>query len=98
MPAYIIANVTVTDPVAYETYKKLAQGAIARHGGRYLVRGGATAALEGDAKPGRMIVLEFPSMDAAKRFYDSPDYLAARRARSGAAQMDLIVVEGLAPA
>ncbi|MSP88454.1 MAG: DUF1330 domain-containing protein [Alphaproteobacteria bacterium] len=98
MPAYIIANVTVTDPAAFEAYRKLAQEAIARHRGRYLVRGGATTALEGEPKPARVVVLEFPTVEAAKRFYDSPEYLAARRAREGAARIDMFVVEGYAPA
>lgn len=98
MPAYIIANVAVTDPAAFEAYRKLAQDAIARHGGRYLVRGGATTVLEGEPKPARVVMLEFPTVDAAKRFYDSPEYMAARRAREGAARMDIFVVEGYASA
>jgi uncharacterized protein (DUF1330 family) len=98
MPAYIVANVTVTDPAAFEAYRRLAQEAIAHHGGRYLVRGGATAALEGEPKPARVVVLEFPTVDAAKRFYNSPEYLTARRARDGAARIDMFVVEGYAPA
>lgn len=98
MPAYIIANVAVTDPAAFEAYRKLAQEAIAHHGGRYLARGGATTALEGAPKPARVVVLEFPTVDAAKRFYNSPEYSAARRARDGAARIDMFVVEGYAPA
>lgn len=95
MAAYVIAIVEVTDPVKYEDYKKLTPGAIAKHGGRFVVRGGASATLEGDWRPGRIVVIEFPSLDAAKRFYDSPEYLEARRARAGAAAMQLIAVEGV---
>lgn len=98
MAAYIIANVSVSDPTAFEAYRKLAQEAIAHHGGRYLVRGGATTVLEGEPKPARVVMLEFPTADAAKRFYDSPEYTLARRAREGAARMDIFIVEGYAPA
>jgi uncharacterized protein (DUF1330 family) len=96
MPAYIVVNCEVTDPVKYDQYKALAPAAIARHGGRYLVRGGATSVLEGDWRPKRVVVLEFPSLAAAKAFYDSPEYRAAREVRAGAAHMDMIAVEGLA--
>lgn len=95
MPAYIIADVDVTDPVRYEPYKALAQAAIAQHGGRYLVRGGRSTVMEGDRTPGRLVLLEFPTAEAAKTFYDSPEYRAAREARAGAARMNLVVVEGL---
>ena len=96
MPAYIVVNCEVTDPVKYEQYKAVASAAIARHGGRYLARGGATAVLEGDWQPNRVVVLEFPSLAAAKAFYDSPEYVEARAVRAGAANMDIIAVEGLA--
>lgn len=98
MPAYIVANATVTDATIFEAYRKLAPDAIARHGGRYLVRGGATTILEGEPKPARVIVLEFPTVEAAKRFYDSPEYREARRVREGAARIDMFVVDGYAPA
>ena len=96
MPAYIVVNCEVTDPVKYEQYKAMASAAIARHGGRYLARGGATAVLEGDWQPNRVVVLEFPSLAAAKAFYDSPEYVEARAVRADAANMDIIAVEGLA--
>ena len=96
MPAYIVVNCEVTDPVKYEQYKAMASAAIARHGGRYLARGGATAVLEGDWQPNRVVVLEFSSLDAAKAFYDSPEYVEARAVRASAANMDIIAVEGLA--
>lgn len=95
MPAYILVDCDVTDPVRYEPYKKLAQDAIARHGGRYLVRGGDAVRLEGDWTPKRVVVLEFPTLDAARAFYDSPEYRLARDARAGAAHMDMIAVAGV---
>ena len=85
----------VTDPARYEEYRKLAPAAIAKYGGRYLVRGGATKVLEGTWQPKRVVVLEFPDVAAAQRFYDSPEYRAARDTRAGAATMNIVVVEGL---
>jgi len=94
MPAYIVVDCEVTDPARYESYKKLAQAAIAKHGGRYIVRGGETRVLEGEWQPRRIIVVEFPSADAILRFYDSPEYRAARAERQGAARMNMISVAG----
>ena len=95
MSAYIIANVTVTDPVQYETYKKLSSHAMAVHGAEVCVRGGAVSTLEGDWQPDRLVVLKFPSLAAAHAFNDSPEYAAARQSRQGAATMRMIVVEGI---
>lgn len=96
MPAYVIARITVTDPDRYEGYKALAQEAIAAHGGRYLVRGGPLKTLEGEPESRRVVVLEFPSMQAAETFYHSADYQAAIAKRTGAAETQLILVEGYA--
>ena len=95
MPAYVLVDAKVTDPAQYEEYRKVAPAAIARYGGRYLVRGGATTVLEGEWQPNRIVVLEFPDGDAARRFYDSPEYRAARALRAGAAAMNVIVVDGV---
>ena len=67
MPAYIIADIEVSDPTRYEEYRKIAPAAIAKHGGRYLARGGQSAVLEGDWRPGRLVILEFPSLEQAKK-------------------------------
>lgn len=93
--AYIIANVTVTNPAQYEEYRKLSTLAMQSHGAEPCVRGGAVQVLEGDWQPDRMVVLKFPSVEAARRFYDSTEYSRARQAREGAAVMRMIVVEGL---
>ncbi len=93
--AYIIAQAVVSNPEAYETYKALAAAAVAKYGGRYIVRGGATHLLEGDWHPPRLVVLEFDSLEQARRFYDSPEYQAAKKSRSGAATMNMLVVEGM---
>ena len=93
--AYIIAQAAVTNPEQYEGYKALAGAAVAKYGGKYVVRGGATHLLEGDWAPPRLVILEFDSVEQAQRFYDSPEYRAAREQRLGAAQMNMLVVEGL---
>lgn len=95
MPAYVLADIEVTDAAAYERYRALAPAAIAKYGGKYLVRGGATTVLEGNWQPHRVVVLEFPDVATAQRFYDSPEYAAARAVRAGAAKMSLFAVEGL---
>jgi uncharacterized protein (DUF1330 family) len=94
MAAYLVVDCKVTDASRYEDYKRLAQAAIARHGGHYLVRGGETVVLEGGWHPNRVVVVEFPSLQQARAFYDSPEYAAARVARQGAAQMSMIAVAG----
>ena len=92
--AYIVAHVDVTDPVRYDTYKQLSSLAIQAHGARVCVRGGPVEVLEGDWQPERMVVLEFDSSDQARAFYASPEYSRARQARSGAAVMRMILLEG----
>ncbi|AWJ83234.1 hypothetical protein TSH58p_06645 [Azospirillum sp. TSH58] len=94
MPAYIIADVNVTNPVAYETYKTLTPDAVARNGGRFIARGGQAEELEGGWQPNRVVILEFPDYATAKAFYDSPEYREAREARKGAADFRMIVVDG----
>ena len=95
MPAYLIARVSVTDPDKYENYKALAPAAIAKYGGRYLARGGATETMEGEAESRRLVILEFPDMQTARTFYNSPEYTAAKAERAGAADGQFVIVEGL---
>ena len=95
MPAYLIANVEVTDPVGYEEYRRLAPAAIAAHGGRYLARGGATTVLEGEFTPHRLVILEFPDMARLKAFYDSPEYQPLVAMRNRNARSSLVAIEGV---
>jgi uncharacterized protein (DUF1330 family) len=95
MAAYIVVDIQIIDSVQYDRYRALAPAAIEKYGGRYLVRGGAMTVLEGDWVPQRLVVLEFPSVDAAKRFHDSPEYREARALRKDAARMKLVLVEGV---
>ncbi len=94
MTAYLIANVTVTDPEAYEDYRRFSTLAMRAHDVKVLVRGGKVQPLEG-RDPGRTVILQFPSMAAAMAFYDSAQYRRARNARERAAIMNMYVVEGI---
>jgi uncharacterized protein (DUF1330 family) len=94
MAAYILADVEITNPEQYAEYRKWSSAAFQAHGVTPLVRGGATERLEG-REPGRIVVLPFASMAAAKAFYDSPEYRKARVARDGAAIMNMLIVEGV---
>jgi uncharacterized protein (DUF1330 family) len=96
MPAYVIVNVHVEDAEAYEQYKAPAQASIKAHGGRYLVRGGVTEVLEGDVDLGRVVVLEFESMEQVRTWWSSPEYAAARGIRLASSTGTVFVVEGLA--
>ncbi|MEW6097697.1 MAG: DUF1330 domain-containing protein [Pseudomonadota bacterium] len=94
-PAYIIADVTVTNDEQYAEYRKWSTQAMQAHGAEVLVRGGQVQVLEGRWQPTRLVILKFPSMDQARAFYDSAEYRRARDARAGAALMRMVVVEGL---
>jgi len=95
MAANIIADVKVTDPVAYEEYKALTPAAIAAHGGRFLARGGQSETLGGDWPANRTVILEFPDYATAKRFYDSDEYRKAREVRKNAANFKMMLVDGV---
>lgn len=95
MTAYWIAHVTVTDPLVYAEYQALAPAAFAAHGARFLARGGTSEVLEGQSLT-RHVIIEFPSLAAARACYDSPEYQAARKTRSGAAIVSVVIVEGIA--
>ncbi len=90
---YVIARVSVNDPVAYQAYADLARVAMELHGARILARGGRFAELEGPARP-RNVILEFDSFTAAMAYWHSPEYQHARSFRVGAADIELCVVEG----
>lgn len=95
MPAYIYANVEVTDPRAYEDYRRDVPALIAAHGGRYLVRGGPAVVLEGDGKPQRQVILEFPDMAHLQAFYTSAEYQRLIAIRQGASTGTLFAIEGV---
>lgn len=98
MAAYIWGNIEITDPALYEQYRQQVPALIAAQGGRYLVRGGAAEALEGDYSPRRLVIIEFPDMQRLRAFYDSPAYKALIALRQRASHGDLFAVEGHLPA
>jgi uncharacterized protein (DUF1330 family) len=95
MPAYVIADVTVTDPATMEEYRKLVPATLAPYGGRFIVRGGAHETVEGDWKPNRLVVLEFPTMEQARRWYDSEEYREPKAMRLRAGRTNLVIVDGV---
>jgi uncharacterized protein (DUF1330 family) len=100
MVAYIIADITITDPEAYQEYARQVGSTIEtieQYGGRALVAGASShpQVLEGDWKPMRILVLEFPSVEHARAWYDSPEYVAIRGIRQRASDSHLIIVQGI---
>ncbi len=94
MPAYIIAEVAVTNPAGYEAYRPLAGASIAQYGGKFVVRGGKAELIEGSTEPERVVVIEFADIDAAKRWYHSPEYQEALKIRLANSIGRVLLVEG----
>ena len=95
MPAYVVVEIEVQDPSRYERYKQLAPPTIAAYGGRYLVRGGVCETLEGDWRPPRFVILEFPDLDRARAWWGSPEYAEGKALRHAAATSRMLLVEGV---
>ena len=95
MAGYVIGNSTITDPEGFAEFVRQVPGAVAAFGGRYLVQGGATEAVEGDYNPVRVVVLEFESVEKAKEWYYSPEYAPLREMRMKASFGDFYFVEGV---
>jgi uncharacterized protein (DUF1330 family) len=98
MPAYVISEVEMIDRDLFERYRAMAQATIAQYGGRYIVRGGESALVEGAPQPKTLVIVEFPSMARAQEWYRSHEYAEALKVRRGALDRRLIFVEGVAPA
>ena len=95
MAAYFIFDVDVHDQKTIEAYRKGVPATIAKYGGRFLVRGGTWTRLEGESEPKRLVVLEFPSVEQARSWYDSEDYRELKALRARAAKAHLVLVEGV---
>ena len=95
--AYIVAEITVKDAVGYRAYAEQAAGIVEKYGGHYLVRGGASKSIEGEAPPNRVAVIEFPNMEALEKFEASPEYTAVKPIRQRSASSRIFAVQGLAP-
>jgi uncharacterized protein (DUF1330 family) len=95
MPAYVIVETDINDPEQYDRYRAASPDAVAAGGGRFVARGGELAVLEGDWNPKRLVILEFENLEAAKRWYASPEYSEAKKLREGAARLNMVAVEGV---
>ncbi len=94
MPAYVIVQVEITDWDKFREYLKETPHTIAAHGGRYVARAGETVTLEGEENRKRIVVIEFPSLDHARKWYDSAEYRRVKTIREGAAIGSIIAIEG----
>jgi uncharacterized protein (DUF1330 family) len=95
MPAYVIVNVTVRDPVRYEEYKRLAFPTVSAYGGRYVARGAPVDVCEGGWCPSRLVILEFADLEQARAWWSSPEYAPAKALRQSCADTQLVITEGL---
>ena len=95
MSAYVIAEVNITNPDLFAEYRQLVPATIEKYGGRFVVRGGTVETKEGGWSPSRIVVLEFPSMDQARKWYHSAEYKPLLEMRLKAASAKLILVEGV---
>ena len=94
MAAYVIGEVDVMDPAAYEEYRKQVGAVVTKYGGRFIARGGKVEALEGGWSPKRLVLLEFPSMEQALKWYRSPEYAPLIKLRQKASRGRLVAIEG----
>ena len=97
MTAYVIADITVTNPDGYAAYRPMAAASVAQHGGKFIARGGEVEPLDGGWTPSRVVIIEFPSMAVARTWYASPEYQAALKVRLANSTGRTILTEG-APA
>lgn len=95
MAAYMIVHMTVRDEAQYQKYRDAVVPLIAKHDGRFIIRGGKAEVLEGTPDTRRMVVFEFPSMDAIRAFWNSAEYVPAKKLREGAATLDILAIEGV---
>lgn len=95
MPAYIIVQISVHNASEYEDYKLLTPASLENYGGKFVVRGGQTETLEGDWNPERLVILQFPTVQKAKDWWNSPEYAPAKKLRHKTATSQMIVVQGV---
>ena len=95
MPAYIVVDIQIHDPASFDRYRELVPATIEAFGGKYIARGGAVEVLEGEWKPQRITIVEFESVEQAKKWLDSTEYAYAKGIRHRAAHTNMIVVDGV---
>lgn len=96
MSAYVVVNVDVHDPVRYQEYRKMVPATIEAYGGRFLVRGPEMHQMEGSWPRPRLVIVEFPDVESAKKWWASPEYAPAKALRQSISDADLVIVEGFA--
>ena len=95
MAAYVIAQIEITEPLAFEEYRRHVPATLAPFGGRFIVRGGTSETLEGSWQPQRLVVLEFPDRQAARAWWASGEYAGPKALRQRSARTELIVIDGV---
>ena len=91
---YVVAEVDVTDPATFQKYSEKVPGTVAQYNGHYIIRGGKSKSIEGDA-PKRFVVLAFDSMEKAEAWEDSPEYDAIKGIRHSSAKSRVFIIEGV---
>ena len=94
MAAYVIAEIEITNPEGYKAYTQVVPATILQYGGKFVVRGGASQVLEGEWPERRRVILEFPSKEAALKWWNSPEYAGPMKMRRAASKGRLILIEG----
>ena len=95
MPAYVFVEVDITNPEGYREYSQLVPATIQKYGGRFLHRGGSVSVLEGDWPQIRRVIIEFPSVEAARQWWDSPEYEKPKALRRANSKGRLLLLEGV---
>ena len=95
MPAYVLAEIEVTNPEGYKEYTTHVPATIAKYGGRFVVRGGTARVLEGEWPERRRVLIEFPSADAAQKWWDSPEYEKPKAMRQANSKGRLLLLDGI---
>lgn len=96
MPAFLIAEISgVYDEAMYARYREQVSPSLAEAGGTYLVRGGRVEVLEGSWRPNRLVIVSFDSVEAARRWWDSPQYAELKTMRQHSTKTNMIIVEGI---
>jgi uncharacterized protein (DUF1330 family) len=95
MAAYVIAEINITDAEGYKEYTNVVPATVAKYGGKFIVRGGRAEVLDGEWPERRRVVLEFPSVEAARQWWDSPEYAKPKEMRKASSEGRLILIEGV---
>ena len=95
MTAYVVVDITITDPELYEEVKQRTPPIVAQYGGRYLARGGHMESLHGDWSPERLVLLAFDSLEQARAWESSPEYTTVKQIRERCARVNMVMLAGI---